>query len=159
MKLTFVVAVAKNRVIGSHNSIPWYIPEDLKHFKDATIGKPVLMGKNTFDSIVKHLGKPLPDRKNIVVSRDPGFQPPEGVVLYRSLEEALERLKNEPEVMVAGGGQIYAQLINKADKLMLTEVHKEIDGDVLFPEYDKSEWRETKREDRDEFSWVDYARK
>src|SRR3989344_6307655 len=157
MKLTFVVAVAKNRVIGSHNSIPWYIPEDLKHFTDATIGKPVLMGKNTFDSIVKHLGKPLPDRKNIVVSRDPGFQPPEGVVLYRSLEEALERRKNEPEVMVAGGGQIYAQLINKADKLMLTEVHKEIDGDVLFPEYDKSEWRETKREDRDEFSWVDYA--
>ena len=159
MKLTFVVAVAKNRVIGSHNSIPWYIPEDLKHFKDATIGKPVLMGKNTFDSIVKHLGKPLPDRKNIVVSRDPGFLPTEGVVLYRSLEEALERLKNEPEVMVAGGGQIYAQLINKADKLMLTEVHKEIDGDVLFPEYDKSEWRGTKTEGREELFRGDHATK
>ena len=158
MKLTFVVAIAKNRVIGSHNALPWYIPEDLKHFKEVTIGKAVLMGKNTFDSIIKRLGKPLPERKNFVVSRDPDFRTRAGVTVYRSLDGALEGLKNEPEVMVIGGGQIYSQLINKADKLILTEIHQEVDGDVFFPEYDKSQWQEIKREDRDRFSWVEYER-
>lgn len=158
MSISIVAAVSKNNVIGKENALPWYLPDDLKHFKDVTIGKPCLMGKHTFDSIMKRLGKPLPERKNVVVSRDPNFQAPEGAVVFRSLDEALRGLKNEPEVMVIGGGQIYSQLINKADKLILTEVHKEIDGDVLFPEYDKNQWREIKREDRDGFSWVEYER-
>jgi dihydrofolate reductase len=158
MKLTLVAAVAKNRVIGSHNALPWYIKEDLKHFRLVTTGHTVLMGKNTYDSIVNRLGKPLPNRKNVVVSRQPEFKPIEGVFAYRSLEEALEACKNDGEVMVAGGGQIFSQLIDKADKLILTEVNKEVDGDVLFPEVDKNIWKEISREDHDEFSFVEYER-
>ncbi|MBX4204604.1 MAG: dihydrofolate reductase [Candidatus Doudnabacteria bacterium] len=156
--ISFVIGVAENRVIGSHNAIPWYIKEDLKHFKDITTGHTVLMGKNTFDSIINRIGKPLPNRKNVVVSRDPKFSPPEGVYVYHSLEDALQACKDDGEIMVAGGGQIYSQLMDKADKLYLTEVHKVIDGDVLFPEFDKSQWKEISREDHEEYSFVTYER-
>jgi dihydrofolate reductase len=158
MIISIIAAVAKNGVIGSQNSLPWYIKEDLKHFKDITTGHTVLMGKNTYDSIVNRIGKPLPNRKNVVVSRQAEFQPIEGVFVYRSLEEALEALKNDGEVFVAGGGQIFNQLIDKADKLYLTEVHKEVDGDVLFPEVDLSKWKKIDREDHNEFSFVEYER-
>lgn len=158
MRLTLVAAVAKNGIIGSHNALPWYIPEDLKHFKQVTVGKTVLMGKNTFNSIMNRLKKPLPERTNVVISRQMDFQPPEGVIIYHSLDEALEGLKETPEVMVAGGGQIFSQLIEKADKLILTEVHKEVDGDVFFPKVDKSFWKEISREDHPEFSFVEYER-
>ena len=158
MKITLVAAVAKNGVIGSHNDLPWYIPEDLKHFKQVTLGKTVLMGKNTFDSVMNRLKKPLPERTNVVVSRQMDFQPPEGVIVYHSLDDALKGLRNESEVMVAGGGQIFSQLIDKADKMVLTEVHKEVDGDVLFPEWNKAEWNEISREDHAEFSFVEYER-
>jgi dihydrofolate reductase len=151
-------AVAQNRVIGSHNTLPWYIPEDLKHFKQITMGKTVLMGKNTYDSIINRLGKPLPGRKSVVVSRQTDFKPPEDVLIFHDLPSALEGLKDLDEVWVIGGGQIYSQLIDKADKLVLTEVHKEVDGDVLFPEWNKNEWRETSREDHPEFSFVEYER-
>jgi dihydrofolate reductase len=158
MKLTFVAAVAKNGVIGSHNALPWYIPEDLKHFKRVTIGKPCLMGRNSFDSIMLKLGKPLPDRLNVVITRQTDWKAPEGVLVFNSIEAALEGLKDKEEVMVTGGGQIYAQLIDKADKLILTHVHKEIDGDVLFRKIDYSQWKEISREDHGEFSWVEYER-
>src|SRR5687768_13421053 len=104
MKLTLVAAVARNGVIGAKNALPWYIPEDLKHFKQVTIGKTVLMGKKTFDSVMDHLKKPLPERINVVVSRQKDIQVPEGVIVYNDLEKALEGLKDTPEVMVAGGG-------------------------------------------------------
>ncbi|MDP3993474.1 MAG: dihydrofolate reductase [Candidatus Doudnabacteria bacterium] len=159
MKLTFVVAVSRNGVIGSHNALPWYIPEDLKHFKDVTKGKTVLMGRNTFDSIINRIGKPLPERTNVVVSRQPEFKAPGGVVVYPSIEEALEGLKDVDEVMVAGGGQIYSQLIDKADKLLITEVHKEIDGDVMFPPVDPLMWQKVSSDDHGEFTWVEYVRK
>jgi dihydrofolate reductase len=158
MKLTLVAAVAENNVIGSHNALPWYLPEDLKHFKQVTVGKTVLMGKNTFDSIMDRLKKPLPERTNVVITRQMDYQAPEGVIVYHSLEEALEGLKDTPEVMVAGGGQIFNQLMDKADKLILTEVHKEVDGDVLFPNVDKNVWKEISREDHPEFSFVEYER-
>ncbi len=158
MKLTLVAAVAKNRVIGSHNALPWYIPEDLKHFKQVTVGKTVLMGKNTFDSIMKRLKKPLPERTNVVITRQMDWEAPEGVLVFHSLEDALEGLKDHKEVMVAGGGQVFSQLIDKADKLILTEVNKEVDGDVLFPDVDKAIWKEFTREDHDEFSFVEYER-
>lgn len=158
MKLILVAAVAKNRVIGSHNALPWYIPEDLKHFKKVTDGKTVLMGRNTFDSIMNRLKKPLPNRTNVVVTKQKDFAAPPDVVIYHSLDEALEGLRNTEEVMVAGGGQIFSQLMPKADKLILTEVHKKVDGDVLFPEFDKNEWKETSREDHTEFSFVEYER-
>jgi dihydrofolate reductase len=158
MKLSLIAAVAQNGVIGSHNDLPWYIPEDLKHFKKETVGKIVLMGKNTFDSVMDRIKKPLPDRTNVVITRQMDWQAPEGVFVYHSIEEALDALKDKDEVMVAGGGQIFNQLIDKADKLILTEVHKEVDGDVLFPKVDKTIWKETAREDFPEFSFVEYIK-
>ena len=158
MKLTIVAAVASNGVIGSHNALPWYIPEDLKHFKQVTDGKVVLMGRNTFDSIMNRLHKPLPNRINVVITRNLELKLPEGVLAFRDVESALSFLSDRDEVMVAGGGQIFSQLMDKADKLILTEVHKEVDGDVLFPRVDKSVWKETTREDHDEFSFVEYIR-
>ena len=158
MSLTLVAAVAKNGVIGSHNALPWYIPEDLKHFKDVTMGKPCLMGKNSFDSIMVKLGKPLPGRLNVVLTRQTDWTAPEGVLVFHTLDEALEALKDKEEIMVTGGGQIYKQTIDQADRLILTEIDKEIDGDVLFPEYDKSQWQKIAEEKRDGFSWVTYDR-
>jgi len=159
MKLTLVAAVAKNGVIGASNALPWYIPEDLKHFKQVSTGKTVLMGRNTFDSIMERLKKPLPDRINVVVTRNLDFKAPDGVLVFRDLDSALTYLSDRDEVIVAGGGQIYSQTINRADKLILTEVDKEIEGDVYFPEYDKTNWKETQREDINGFSWVEYERK
>ena len=158
MKLTIIAAVAKNNVIGNRNDLPWYIPEDLKHFKKVTKEKVVLMGRNTFDSIMNRLGKPLPDRANVVISRQMDWSPPDGVFVYHSIEDALESLKDKGEVMVIGGGQMYSQMFDKADKLILTEVHKEVDGDVLFPTVDKTIWKEISREDHNEFSFVEYER-
>src|SRR6185436_18597811 len=155
MKLTLVAAVAKNGVIGASNALPWYIPEDLKHFKQVSTGKTVLMGRNTFDSIMERLKKPLPDRINVVVTRNLDFKAPDGVLVFRDLDSALTYLSDRDEVIVAGGGQIYTQTINRADKLILTEVDKEIEGDVYFPEYDKNAWKETQREDMNGFSWVE----
>ncbi len=157
MKLTFVVAVAKNGVIGTHNTLPFYIPEDLKHFKKVTLGKTVLMGKNTYDSIFKRLGKPLPERINVVISHQ-NLQLPEGVLLFHSIDEALQALSDTEEIMVIGGGQIYTQMIDKADKLILTEVHHDVEGDVFFPPYDKTKWKEIARDDHEEFSFVEYVR-
>jgi dihydrofolate reductase len=159
MKISFVVAVSENGVIGSHNAIPWLIPEDLKHFKDVTMGHTVLMGKHTFDSIMATLKKPLPGRTNVVITHQTDVKFPEGVVVYHSLEEALANIKTD-ELMVAGGGQIYQQLYDKGlvDKIYLTRVHKHIDGDVLFPNVDWSKWKETAREDHPEFSFIEYER-
>jgi dihydrofolate reductase len=151
-------AVAQNGVIGSHNALPWYIPEDLKNFKKLTMGKTVLMGKNTYDSIINRLGKPLPGRKSVVISRQTDLVLPPEVLLFHDLPSALEALKETDEVWVIGGGQIYSQLIDKADKMVLTEVHKEVDGDVLFPNWNKADWKETSREDHPEFSFVEYEK-
>lgn len=162
MKISFVVAVAKNGVIGSHNDLPFYIPEDLKHFKKVTDGHTVLMGKKTYDSIVARLGKPLPNRRNIVVTRQSDFQPPPGVVVYHDLATAIAELGSEglDELMIAGGGQIFTQLadMGKVDKIYMTHVHKEVEGDVLFPNIDLSKWKEISREDHQEYSWVDYEK-
>lgn len=155
--ISLIAAVAENGVIGSKNSLPWYIPEDLKHFKELSTGKTVLMGRNTYDSVIARLGKPLPNRKNVVVSRNTGFKPAEGVEVYSSIDEALDGLKNAPEIIVMGGAQIYAQTIDKADKLFITEVHKSVDGDVKFPEINKNTWKEISREDHEGYSFVEYS--
>jgi len=161
MKISFVVAVAKNGVIGSHNALPFYIPEDLKHFKEITTGHTVLMGKNTFDSIMKQLGKPLPNRKNVVITRHMDYQVPEGVMVYHDLETALKELEpTTDELMIAGGGQIYQQLwdMGKVDKLYITHVHKEVDGDVMFPNLDLSKWKKVSEDKHEEFTWAVYER-
>ncbi|MFC6670888.1 dihydrofolate reductase [Marinobacterium aestuariivivens] len=143
MKLAVIVAQARNRVIGIDNRLPWHLPADLKYFKEVTSGKPVIMGRKTFESI----GRPLPNRHNIVVTRDSGWHH-EGVRTASSLPEAVEMARayaeeaNVDEVMVIGGAQIYAQALPLADMLYVTEVQLEPEGDAVFPELLASEWAE-----------------
>jgi dihydrofolate reductase len=145
MRVSLIVAVAENSVIGRDNELPWRIPEDLRYFKRVTMGKPVIMGRKTFASI----GRPLPGRPNIVVTRDPGWSA-EGVDAVRSVDDALAlagRLASGGEVMIIGGAQLFAATSGVADRLYLTEIHARYDGDVFFPQPDPAEWRETSRED------------
>jgi dihydrofolate reductase len=148
VKLAIIVAQDKNRAIGIENKLPWHLPEDLRYFKRVTMGKPIIMGRNTFESI----GRPLPGRVNIVVSRQQGYSP-EGVKVVNSLEAAAELAESiclidgVDEAMIIGGAQIYSQAIGVADRLYLTEVDAEINGDAWFPEFDRSAWDEIGRED------------
>jgi dihydrofolate reductase len=158
MSLSLIAAVAENNCIGIKNKIPWNIPEDFQYFKKTTLGKTVLMGERTFESILGYVGKPLPGRKSVVVSKTPGYKVPEGVRLYDSLDKALEDIKDE-DAFICGGASIYAQTINRADVLYITRVHKSYDGDVFFPEIDAKIWKETWREDHDGFSFVRYEKK
>ena len=137
MTISCIVATDKNRVIGKDNDIPWYLPADLQYFKKTTINKAVIMGRNCFVSI----GRPLPKRTNIIVTRDPFFIS-SNCLVARSIPEALHMAHNtdENEVFIIGGGQIYEQTIDLWDKLYLTEVDLEVDGDVFFPELDMEEW-------------------
>ena len=141
---SLIVAVADNGVIGSTNQLPWRISADLKYFKHVTLGKPIIMGRLTFESI----GKPLPGRTNIVMTRDTAWQA-DGVERARDLNEALAIAKKIAddsgleEVMIIGGATIYREALPQADRLYLTRVHTEVDGDAFFPELDLSEWLET----------------
>ncbi|MEX0603639.1 MAG: dihydrofolate reductase [Marinobacter sp.] len=149
MRKALIVAMSRNRVIGRNNALPWYLPEDLRYFKQATMGKPIIMGRKTWDSI----GRPLPGRLNIVVTRDRDWQPPAGAVRDTSLEQAFVRataqaeLEDGDEVMVIGGGQIFADVLPQIDRMYVTEVHAEVEGDAYFPEVNWDEWEEIGRED------------
>lgn len=142
MMISLIAAVADNGVIGKDNRLPWDLPADLHHFKRLTLGKPVLMGRRTYESI----GRPLPERINIVLTRDSGFEAA-GCVVVHSLEEGLRVAASHAELMVIGGAALYARLLPKAERLYLTLVHAAVDGDVRFPEVDLSEWRELERQD------------
>ena|SRR5581483_1167350 len=157
--ISIIAAVAKNGVIGKADDLPWYIPEDLKHFKQITSDHTVVMGRKTYESIMKRLGKPLPNRKNIVITRTPNLNVHPGAFVYNNLDDAFHEFKHDNEIIVIGGGEIYRQAIDRADKLYITEVHKEVEGEVKFPEIDKNIWKETSREDHDGFSFVTYERK
>src|SRR3989338_707246 len=137
--IAIIAAVAKNGVIGAKNDLPWDIPDDLKRFKLLTTGKTVLMGANTYESIVKRIGHPLPNRKNIVVSLDPDYKVAEGVIFYRSLDEAIEEHKNE-DLFIIGGGSIFKQTLDKADVLYITHIDRDVDGDVYFPKISTKDW-------------------
>ena len=154
MRLSLIAAMADNRVIGRDNKLPWRLSADLKHFKALTLGKPVLMGRRTFDSI----GRPLPGRHNIVITRDPDYRA-EGCSVVHSLEEALQAASDSDEIMVIGGAQLYEQLLARADRLYLTLVHAEVEGDARFPEFDSGEWQEASREDfhADDKNEFDYS--
>ena len=147
MILSLVVATAENRVIGINNQLPWYLPEDLKYFKRVTMGKPIIMGRKTFESI----GKPLPGRTNIVITRNTEYTA-EGIKVVHTLDEAIKLCESialvdgTDEAMVIGGAEIYTQALAKADRLYLTKVHAEVDGDAWFPEYNESDWQEAGRE-------------
>ena len=136
--LSIVVAVARNGVIGRENRLPWRLPADLRHFKQVTMGKPMIMGRRTWES----LPGLLPGRRHIVLSREPGYLA-EGAEVATSLEQALELAGDAAEVMIIGGARLYEQALPLAQRLYLTEVDAEIEGDAHFPEFDSSCWRET----------------
>ncbi len=148
MRISMIVAMAENRVIGINNKLPWYLPNDLKYFKQVTMGKPILMGRKTFESI----GKPLPGRTNIVLTRDAAWQA-EGVKAVNSLDEAYQlaestcEIDGQDEIMIIGGDQIYQSSLDGVDRIYLTKVHAEVKGDAFFPDVDWSAWKEVARED------------
>ena len=167
MKKSIIVAMAENRVIGRNNKLPWYLPNDLKYVKSVTMGKPIIMGRKTFESI----GKPLPGRLNIVITRNADWQH-EGVTVVNTFEEAFEKaeatalIDGVDEVMIIGGDQIYQTSLGLVDRIYLTKVHAEVEGDAWFTEVDWALWEETAREDYKatdpnpyDYSFIVYDRK
>jgi dihydrofolate reductase len=166
-RISIVVAIGRdnknNHVIGQGSNLLWHIPDDLKRFKALTLGHPIIMGRKTFESIVASLGKPLPGRTNIVVTRDESWNH-EDVLVFHTLEQALERAKklDQEEVHIGGGAQIYEQALPYVDKLYLTLIDDEKEGDAFFPEYEKEFTKKTfeaKHEwQRIKYAWVDLER-
>lgn len=155
--VSIVAAVAKNGVIGAQGDLPWRLPEDLQYFKRLTLGCPIVMGRKTYDSI----GRPLPGRLNIVISRNPDLQIP-GCESVNSIEAALRvaQQQNAAEIFIIGGAQIYAQALSVAAKMYLTELRKPVEGDARFPDFAKQEWQEISRRpsEKNEFDFVVYER-
>lgn len=148
MRLAIIVAQAQNRTIGVNNKLPWHLPKDLQYFKQVTMGKPILMGRKTFESIKR----PLPGRTNIVITRDVSWQH-KGVRVVHSLQAARELaesiclIEGHEEAMVIGGSEIYSQALAECDRLYLTQVHVDVEGDAWFPEFNRQDWQELGRED------------
>lgn len=145
--VSLIVACAQNRVIGVKNDLPWHIPADLKRFKELTLGKPVIMGRKTFESIYQRIKKPLPDRTNIVISQS-GFEY-DGIAVYSDPLTALEKTRKDfpgEEIMVIGGASIYEQTLGYSDRLYLTIIEKDFEGDAWFPEINPEEWQVTEEE-------------
>ena len=138
MKISMIAAMTDERVIGIENRLPWKLPNDMKWFRQQTLGKPIIMGRKTFESFGS---KPLPERTNIIITRDKNYQAKDSVVVH-SIEEALQAAGEVDEVMIIGGASFYEQMLPRADRLYLTLVHAKIDGDAWFPEVDFSEWHE-----------------
>ena len=145
MKLSMIAAMTDNGVIGIENRLPWKLPNDMNWFRQHTLGKPIIMGRKTFESFGS---KPLPDRTNIIITRDKTYKAKDSVVVY-SIEEALLAAGEAEEVMIIGGASFYEQMLPRADRLYLTFVHSKIEGDAWFPEVDFSEWHEVERIDFD----------
>jgi dihydrofolate reductase len=141
MGLSLIVARASNGVIGKDNQLPWHLPADLKHFKAITMGKPIVMGRKTFESI----GRPLPGRQNIVVTRNPDFTA-SGITVVHSVEAAITAANETEEIMIIGGTELYKLSLPLADRIYLTDIQQDFDGDAHFPSLD-SQWREVSRED------------
>lgn len=143
MKISIIVAVSQNGVIGKNNAIPWYLPEDLKHFKKITTGHHILMGRKTYESI----GKALPERTSLVITSNRDFEAP-GCFTFPDINSAIEfaKKRNETELFVIGGAQIYKLAMPLAEKIYLTKIYKEVDGDIMFPKIDEGEWKEISNE-------------
>lgn len=139
--ISIIAALSENRVIGHRNRLPWHLPADLRHFKGLTVGKPIVMGRRTWES----LPGLLPNRLHIVVTADRAYRA-EGCLLVHSLDQALEAAAGVPEVMIVGGATLYAQILPRAQRMYLTLVHANLAGDVFFPDFDNREWRELERE-------------
>jgi len=139
--LSIIAAVARNRVIGINNTLPWHLPEDLKRFRALTMGHHIIMGRKTYES----LGRLLPGRTTVIVSRSKDYAVP-GALVAASLDAALALCGDDPEVFVIGGAELYLAAIQRADRLYLTEIDRDFDGDTFFPEVDLANWRESARE-------------
>jgi dihydrofolate reductase len=144
MTLTVIAAVARNRVIGQGERLPWHLPEDMRFFKETTRGHAVVMGRKTWQSLPPRF-RPLPERRNVVVTRNPAFDAP-GAECVGSLEEALQRLAADERVFVIGGAGLFEPALQVADELMLTEIDRDFDGDRRFPQWDRRRFREVQRE-------------
>jgi len=142
MMISIIVAVAEHNVIGKDNKLIWHLPKDLKHFKETTTGHFVIQGRKTYESF----GKPLPNRTNVIITRDKNYKA-EGCIVVNSLQEALDIAINEKEVFIIGGGKIYEQAMSIADRIYLTKVHHSFEGDTFFPEINIKEWAEKSRQD------------
>lgn len=154
MILSLIVAADLNNVIGAGNKLLWNLPDDMKHFRELTSGHPVIMGRKTYESI----GRPLPKRRNIVISRQKDLAI-DGCDVVDSLERAIELVKDDPtsEAFIIGGGEIYRQAMDRADRIYLTRVHGEFTGDTFFPEIDPKEWKEVEREEHTKDDSHEYA--
>jgi len=141
-ELSLIVAMDESRLIGSNNDLPWQMPADLAYFKRTTMGKPIIMGRKTFASI----GRPLPGRRNIVITRDPGFSAP-GCEIANGIQAAMALCSDVEEVMLIGGASLYKQTIDQAKRLYVTRIHHRFQGDTWFPEIDLGLWKEEARED------------
>ena len=141
MTISLIAAMDRKRVIGKDNALPWSMPADLKHFRDLTRAHPVIMGRKTYESI----GRPLPDRKNIILTRDPEWHA-EHCMTAHTTAEAVAAAGDAPEIMVIGGEQVFRMFLPTAQKMYLTLIDADFDGDATFPEWDPDEWRETARE-------------
>jgi len=153
MSISIIVAMSENNVIGKDNELPWHMPNDLKHFKEITMGKPILMGRKTFESI----GRPLPGRMNIILSSDPAYLAP-GCIVISSVEELEQVVSSDDETMVIGGAKVFAQFLEVASKLYLTRIHTQVDGDVFFPDFRLEDWqqiddREFETDEQHEFAY------
>jgi len=144
MLISIIVAMDEHGVIGVNGALPWRLSADLKHVKETTLGKPVLMGRKTHESI----GRPLPGRENIVITRDAHFQS-RGCTIFHDIDTALDYCKDQDEIVIMGGAQLYRQTLPRADRIYLTEVHASVRGDTWFPEFNRTQWREMFREDHD----------
>jgi dihydrofolate reductase len=161
VKVSLVAAVARGGVIGRDGDIPWRLPEDMRYFRAVTMGRPVVMGRRTWESIPGRF-RPLPGRRNVVVTRNPDWHA-DGAERVGSFEEALALLAGEREVRVIGGAELYAAALPHADELLLTEVELDVEGDTVFPPYDRSAFSEVEREahvseDGTRFAYVTYRR-
>jgi len=144
MIISFVAAMAKNRVIGKNNTIPWDMPADMNHMRKLTEGKPLIMGRKTHESI----GRPLPKRKNIILTRDTNYKS-EGCIVVHTPEEALKAAEGAEEVIIFGGEEIYKMFLKKANRMYLTIIETELEGDTFFPNYKIEEWKEISYEEHE----------
>src|ERR1700690_1768205 len=144
-RISLIAALARNRVIGTNNHLPWKLPDDLKHFKALTLGHHILMGRKTYESI----GRPLPGRTSVIISRA-GFPAPEGCIVAHSIQEAITACAGDEEIFFVGGADLYRQALPLADRLHLSELQAEFEGDAWFPEFDRAQWNEVSRDRRTE---------
>lgn len=151
--ISIIVAIARHGAIGKDNALLWHISDDLKRFKRITSGHPVVMGRKTYES----LGRPLPNRINVVITRNTDFRA-EGCTVVHSMAEAVSLFPATEEVFVIGGAQIYAEALDIADKFYLTKVEAQYDADTFFPKWDPAQWREISCENHDGYSFIDYVR-